>query len=182
MATPAHVMIAISGVFLVAWYGTKRFDRRRGAMPHLGMEDPLSDGYCHAATAALGAELREDPVHEFPGGTALCRDCGIAYPAGVLYCECGGETAEQEDPDEPLAGDETITAPPAELVCVHVADSAWKATLLKTLLATHDIPCATGGNAGSGPYQFSYGPLAEVRILVHLQHEREARALIGRCV
>ena len=185
-----NLLFAVGCVFLVTWYGVTRFANRRptASRPHDSQASrPTISRDAHRA--ALEAEFRQavpELVEEFPGGTVVCEECGDVFPAGVLYCSCGGETVEYEFEEEEAAQAEETTAPSTQqmdfleerLVIVDIAENHWKASLMKSFLESHDIPCATGGNSSSGPYQFNIGPMGEVKIYVYEQHERVARLLL----
>lgn len=183
IAESDNLLLAVGAVFLVTWYGVTRFTLRT----HDARGGPAKRQADHAqARAALAAEFEESPAAEtmFPGGTVACVCCGAVYPAGVLYCECGAECEEVEEPDDtmepPLLEDQPALEAEGldELVCIHVAENHWKATLLISFLNNHDIPCATRGTTSSGPYQFTYGPMSEVRLYVSRQHAEIAERLL----
>lgn len=188
MSNSPSFLLAVSGVFLVAWYGVRRLNRQ--GPPRLPLAEPGSPEFRLMADSAVAAEFHEPAEREEPlaGGMVHCPDCERQYPAGVLYCECGAETAEaeeHEDPSAPHHSDdsvEVLVEDEEKLVCVHVAENHWKASLLKGLLENHDIPCATGGNSSSSPYSFSIGYMGEVRIFVYTHHAPEARRLIRRAL
>lgn len=183
MENSENILIAVGCVFLITWYGILNPVRQ----PRLARPVRL-DGLRprrHPARAVLVAEWRSETIGDMVefGGAVACRDCGTPYPAGTLTCDCGGacieeEPAEQEEPAEII---HSIDPDDDRLVCVHLAENGWTASLLKSYLAHHDIPCATGGNSLTGPYSFSSLPMGQVRILVLPEHAEQAGALIRRC-
>lgn len=184
-----HVLLVVGGVLLVTWYGMHRLREWRPRDEESSGER-FSRPMPPAVATAFEAEFRPArPGADFllPGGESICPNCGITYPAGILYCDCGSELVEEEDLEEPAAPihEETdrvsFDLGSEELVCVHVAETVWKAGLIKSYLEHHDIPCATLGNSSSGPYAMNIGHLAEVRILVHAHHADQARVLVSEC-
>ncbi len=196
------MLLAVGAIFLLTVYGVRRLRGQkcgRGALQPGIDRDP--DDYRLQALHALNAEFRETgtrPEYLKAGGAVECPCCGAAYPAGTLYCECGTETVEMETEEEPeeeqkppeeyssQSEDETASAPSwegpdPELVVVHIAESHWKASLLKSLLEANDIPCVTGGNVPSTVYQFPNMPLGEVRLFVREQDLEQAREILDQC-
>lgn len=135
MSDSGHVAVAIGGVMLLAWYGLSRLTRReKAALPSWQMPE-----FQHQATAALRAELHHDGT-PIGGGEVHCLDCGTPWPSGVLYCSCGGATGEEDaDPFEQLR--DSLHREASPLVCVFVADTSWKASLLRSYLESNEIEC-----------------------------------------
>jgi hypothetical protein len=187
MENSTHLLLTVGSVFLVTWYGVSRLriDRSR----RFGLPGELRDFRVAAATAVRAEFRQAAESHEmYPGGFVVCNHCGIEYPAGIAFCDCGHETVEAEDMEEasapvlPTAGETPDLEEAEDLVCIHVAENCWQASLLKSYLETHDIPCATGGQIAPGAYQFSVTPLSEVRLYVHTPHASRARQLLKECI
>lgn len=185
MEESAHLLLAVGSVFLVTWYGVRRMQQDRAAdSPAQPREDSF---YRQVARLAVAGEFHRsaEPRTEYAGGHVVCAHCGIEYPAGVCFCDCGRETIdgdEYEDAASPVATDDERLQQGTELVCVHVAENCWQASLLKGYLENQNIPCATGGNVPSTVYPFSATPLAEVRLYVHARMASRARRLLRECI
>lgn len=184
MASTPSLTLALGGVFLVTWYGWRQMHRKNGGRPR--PPQPGTVEYCQSASVALAAEFYEPPVAQadFPGGAVLCQDCGATYPAGQLYCECGGENQEPDElAEEGSHGNTTASVrelDETQLVCIYVAESSWKAFLLRSFLESHDIACVTKGTVASGLLNFHYMGAEEVRILVSSEDACHASELIRR--
>lgn len=187
MANSTPLILAVGGVFLLTWYGFRqvREERvRRTALPTPGTPD-----YQHTAAVALSGEfqagLRSGDL--FPGGAVLCPHCGIEFPAGVAFCDCGTETVDADEFDDiempfsPCGSDRDDEESEESLVCIHVAGSYWKASLVKSYLESHGIFCVTRGNVAS---TFSHPHLpggGEVRLMVQPHEAGKARTLLENC-
>lgn len=125
MSNSPTFLLAVSGVFLVAWYGVRRVNRQNG--PKLPVCEHGSPEYRLMADSAIAAEFYEPPEEDdpLPGGTVRCEDCHAVYPAGVLYCECGGETEEAEE--ESLSSEgfddsvDVMVEDEEKLVCAYIS-------------------------------------------------------------
>ncbi len=187
MPATSDIFLAVGGVFLVTWYGISRMagNRPEQRTPPL----PGSAQYRQSAQFAIAAEFAGNTplIETLPGGSVFCPDCRVEFPAGTIYCECGAETAELEDIDDPIPDFEfpkedegTPGLGPSEdgLVCIYIAENTWKASLLTSILENNDIPSATTGNAPVALYSFSYSPMMEVKIMVLETDAEQARELI----
>ncbi|MCC5875073.1 MAG: hypothetical protein JJU11_02530 [Candidatus Sumerlaeia bacterium] len=181
MAQPGHLLLAVGGVFLVAWYGIGRLGSARGDR-RFPKVSPGSEDFSRISRAAIAAEFHPAPTEMddqdgFPGGTVYC-PCGQEkFPAGVLYCSCGRET--EEDPP-PAAHDEDTFAP-SDLVCIYVAENSWKAGLIRRLLRERHIPCTC---TLSEPLHsgFDYTPLGEVPLYVPAGQATFAQSLLKKAL
>lgn len=185
-STSTPWLAAIGGAVLVTWYG---FGRMQGKRRELPGDDLLPDEpeRRHRAALALEAEFGAPAEHlhrRHAGGAVVCPSCRTDFHAGVLYCStCATATVEPEELDDqtPLRGEssqESTRTVGDDLVCVHVAENTWKATLLKGYLETHDIACALGGNMTSALSEFNGPALGEVHLLVQTGDARRARQLL----
>jgi hypothetical protein len=174
----AQTAIVIGGVMFLAWCGLGRWTQAGRIRPE-SVPDPQA---AERAQVALLAEFRMGDV--VPGGDSVCcTSCGTPYPAGVLYCECGGITEEDDDPDpnewaERLAG--LAPVPAAELVCIGRVDNFWKASLLRSYLENQGVPCAV--QQGSGGPTIELVPLNRLgtfSLFVRQDDQHIARSLLA---
>lgn len=186
MTHSADLFVAVGGVFLVTWYGLSRARNRRSEGMCLRL-NPESEQFKAVAVVALAAEFREEGrgLESLPGGSVFCPDCDARYPAGVLYCDCGVMTQEAQDGEDSSESPDPLED--EELVCVHVVESSWKATLLMSFLESHDIPCAMS-RAGSGSRHdlhnslFGETRLWEIKLLVASEDAERAKELLAGCL
>lgn len=182
MAQPAHLLLAVGGVFLVAWYGIGRLGSSRGDR-RFPKVTPGSEDFSRISRAAVAAEFQPGPTdledeEKFPGGVVYCHPCGEEYPAGVLFCSCGMET--EEDPPPSMTEDEESFSP-TDLICIYVAENSWKAGLIRRLLRERQIPCTCtlSDPPDSG---FDYTPLGEVPLYVPARQASFAQSLLKKAL
>ncbi|MEO8376526.1 MAG: hypothetical protein ABI579_02560 [Candidatus Sumerlaeota bacterium] len=184
MENSTHLLLAVGGVFLVSWFGASRL-RIDGRIPAL--RGPLSS-IDRALLAALHGEFHQSPGDDmFAGGAVVCTHCGIEYPAGYAYCDCGTETVDVDDVDDasnPVShlfnNDETI-ANSDDLICIHVAEDFRHAALLKSYLESHGVESATLIQARQGIYHLSLLPKPQTGLYVHAETAALARQLLQNC-
>lgn len=183
-----HLALAVGGVIFVAWFGLRnlRLPRHPGRR-RLPTDSPEYREAAHLAWLAEFEELPPALLHEPTGrfdqmgGTVHCRSCGEQFPAGTIYCpECCGETSELEEHadlrEKPISEEDR-----SRLICVHVAESPMRATILKGFFESHGVPCLTIGHVPTSVYSFAITPLSEVRILVRQMDATKARHLLSEC-
>ncbi|CAN5260829.1 hypothetical protein BH09SUM1_BH09SUM1_27520 [soil metagenome] len=179
------MFVAVGGVFLVTWYGLSRM-RGRG-VEHLSVQESTHRAAQEIAITAMKGEFRQSfPSFEFAGGSVFCVCCAMEYPAGVLFCEaCGLETAEADDGDDaqPMAH----PAEEVEMICVHIAESLWTASLLKNFLESHEIFCMIENpiprpRGESAPQALEEVHVGVTGVFVATADEAHARQLLRRCV
>ena len=154
MQTSPSLFVAVGGVFLIAWYS---LSRARATPRHsMAAPPPMIAPMREVAELAIASEFTDRTSPNHAGGTVCCHDCGTEYPAGVLFCDCGGETAEAEEEELCPADDLDAQEPWCEqdYVCVFQAESSWQALLLKNYLESHSIPCRLTNGA---PFSFVEG-------------------------
>jgi hypothetical protein len=183
MPDSTPLILAVGGVVLLTWYGIRqaRVERsQRLPLPARGTEQ-----YQHLAESALSGEFRLTPLSEsFPGGTVLCPHCGIEFPAGTAYCDCGTETVEADEVEEPECPEplaECEDLPDDALVCIHVGGSQWKASLLRSYLESHGIACVVRGPVANAFSHLQLPGNDEVRLFVPSEEAARARALLLDC-
>ncbi|MBI1292515.1 hypothetical protein GC173_14950 [bacterium] len=145
MNDSTHAAIVIGGVMFLAWCGLGRLVRRDRVR---GFE-LTPEQRAELCRAALASEFRPHGI-ETPGGSVSCLHCGTPYPAGVLYCDCGGETIDEEE-DSSSDVVEWLVAP--EMVCVHRTENLWKANLLRSYLESHAIACTIQRGSEATPLE-----------------------------
>lgn len=175
------IMLLLSGVCLLVWYGVSRL--REAPEARLALPDAGTPEYSRIARTALRAEFRNRlaALHRpSPGGNVWCVECGAEHPTGTPWCPCGGVTSEAEDPEhDPETASDPDEYEDQTLVCVAVAESSWKATLLRSLLEADEIACRVVTNA-RGCHDLA--GMEEARILVSCQEAQRARMVLRQHV
>lgn len=182
MENSTHLLLAVGGVFLVSWYGASRLRIERRLIPslrgRLAAIDPV-------LLAALQGEFHREPADDgFAGGVVVCANCGIEYPAGHAYCDCGCATIDADDfadASSPVAHGGVGEDEASEgLVCIHVADDYWRAELLKSYLESHGVDCATLIQGRPGIHHLSMLPKPELGLYVPAESAALARQLLKK--
>lgn len=187
MSNSASLLLAVGGVFLVTWYGVRQLRRERELrFTAPSFRSPHEERTDHPALLAEFTDrTRDSQEFEFAGGSVLCPNCAMEYPAGTIYCDCGTETAEADEMEEAESPEQWFnhTEDTADsLVCIHVAESHWKAALLKSYLENHGIPCVTRGNVTSGLSHLNVTGGMDVRLMVPAEEATRGRALLRDCL
>lgn len=188
MAQSGPILLAVGGVFLVAWYGLGRLgsSRQDRRFPKVF---PGSEEFQNISRAALAAEFQPGPQvsdemeSEFPGGTVFC-PCGLEkYPSGTLYCSCGLETLEDPPPPETATGERSEEGGlgSENLVCIYIAESSWKAGLIRRLLKEKRIAC-TCTLSNPSETGFDYTPEGEVPLYVVAGQASRAQHLLKKAL
>lgn len=175
---PTSLVLAVGSVFILTFYGFRQLRREQAGETGVRQIDREPAGL----ETALAGEFRDSSDDgEWPaaGGSVLCRDCGMEYPAGVLYCDCGSELVDAEDAEDMIATlPERRVLEESALVCVHTVSDRWRADLLRAFLDSRGIPSMLRGNVASGYAHFPV-PDQHVKILVAPEDVEQARELIA---
>ena len=166
MTFSGTLILALGGTMLLAWYAftRRRADQRTGVRGHLAQHNPGSEDYRRIARAAISAEFRETRDFE-PSEKPLGSDSSETW--GVIL-----------DPKNRPA--ETHFEPEEEYVCVYVAESSWRASLLLRFLEKHAITCTTGLIVGESETGFPHDDIGHVRVYVPAAQAGMAKTLIRK--
>jgi hypothetical protein len=173
MDDSTHVAIVIGGVMLLAWCGMGRMVRRDRAPGGRVTGEHAAE----QAHVALAGEFRRTPML-VAGGEVACVQCGTPYPAGILFCDCGGETVEEDAEGFEETEPREVSR---EFLCVHRSDNHWKAYLLRSFLESHAIACTVRRGAQATSLELvPLHRLGSYGLFVHPDDAASAEALLTR--